>query len=106
MGTSTISELLPDFASELEDLVKVAGRGELAGQFRDLPILDRCRCGESGCAHFFTAPRPSSDYGPDHENVLLPSARGLVVLDLVLGRIVAVEVLDRPEVKAVLDAHL
>jgi hypothetical protein len=36
---------------------------------------------------------------------MLPTERGLVVLDLVSGSIVAVEVLDRP-VKAPLDLYL
>ena len=61
MSTTTIQNLLPAFASELEGLVRTAGRSELAEQIRELPILDRCRCGEGNCAHFYTAAKPIAE---------------------------------------------
>jgi hypothetical protein len=106
MSMRTINDLFPAFAFELEGLSLSAGRGELAAQIRGLPVLDRCRCGQEDCAHFYTAPKPVGTYGPGHTNVVLPASRGLVVLDLVDGMIVAVEILDRPDVKGVLDAYI
>lgn len=37
---------------------------------------------------------------------MLPASRGLIVLDLVDGMIVAVEILDRPYVKVLLDEYI
>jgi hypothetical protein len=106
MSVRTINDLFSAFASELEGLTLSAGRGELAAQIRELPVLDRCRCGQSNCAHFYTAPKPTGAYGPGHTNLMLPASRGLIVLDLVDGIIVAVEILDRPDVKGSLDAYI
>jgi hypothetical protein len=106
MSVPTVSDLLPEFAAELKALLARMGRGELAEQLDRLPILERCRCGEYNCSHFYTAPKPVGSYGTGHANVLLPAERGLVVLDIVAGAIVAIEVLDRPDVKRPLDEYL
>lgn len=106
MSTASINELFPAFAAELEALTDSAGRQDLTEQIRRLPVLDRCRCGERNCAHFYTAPKPAGAYGPGHSNLMLPAARGLIVLDIVDRAIVAVEVLDRPDVKRILDEYL
>jgi hypothetical protein len=55
---------------------------------------------------FLTAPPPNGPYGAGHTNVMLPASSGLIVLDVIDDRIVAVEVLDRPDVKPLLDAYL
>ncbi|MEZ4222561.1 MAG: hypothetical protein R3B13_16595 [Polyangiaceae bacterium] len=59
-----------------------AGRPDLGEQIPELPIVARCQCGESNCAHFYTAPPPSGPYTSGHTTLLLPSDSGLVVLDL------------------------
>jgi hypothetical protein len=105
MLVRTIQDLLPAFAVELESLTLSVGRGDLVTQIRSLPVLERCTCGERNCAHFYTEPRPLGPYGAGHTNLMLPTDRGLIVYDLVDDRIVAVEVLDRPEVTAVLDGY-
>jgi hypothetical protein len=102
----TVQDLFPPFAAELEELCRQEGHDDLAGQVAALPVVARCKCGQGNCAHFYTAPPPRGAYGPGHSNVVLPADRGLVVLDLVNGRIAAVEVLDRPEVKRALDEYL
>jgi len=61
---------------------------DLAERVGHLSVVDRCHCGESNCAHFYTAPKPVGSYGTGHENLMLPVERGLVVLDLVAGSIV------------------
>ena len=102
----TIDALFPSFAAELADLCRREGHFELACQLGALPVVARCTCGEMSCAHFYTAPPPKGAYGPGHSNVVLPAETGMIVLDIVNGRIVAVEALDRPDVKQVLDAYL
>jgi hypothetical protein len=101
-----IRDVFPDFSEELVGLVEASTRPELAAGIPDLPVVDRCRCGQSNCAHFYTAPRPEGAYGPGHESVPLDSEKGWIILDVVGGTVVAVEILDRPDVKRQLDAVL
>lgn len=105
---STIRSVFPEFAHELADLVAASERPDLASQVAGLSIVDRCHCGQSDCAHFYTAPRPKGAYGPGHYNVRLPAATGtgLIVLDVVRDQIVGVEVLGRSDVKRPLDRFL
>jgi hypothetical protein len=103
---ASVSEILPAFCTELQDLLISIRRPELADQLPALPIVARCTCGQSNCAHFYTAPPPTGSYGSGHTNLMLPVDRGLVALDLMHSAIVAVEVLDRSDVKAVLDTIL
>lgn len=103
---ATVRELLPNFCDELQDLISSCGRKDLVDQVGDLPIVGRCTCGEHNCAHFYTANPPNGAYGQGHSNILLDSDTGFVALDLIHDAIVAVEVLDRPDVKAPLDIAL
>ena len=98
-----VADVLPAFFVELESLLARQGRSDLGEQLARLQVIDRCRCGDQNCSHFYTAPKPVGSYGAGHENLMLPAERGLVVLDLVNGAIVAIEVLDRPDVKLPLD---
>jgi hypothetical protein len=100
---ATVTEVFPEFARELEQLTASSERPELARDVASLSIVDRCKCGQANCAHFYTAPPPAGSYGPAHSNVMLDADSGLVVLDVVGDTIVAVEVLDRPDVKRRLD---
>ena len=103
---ANVADLFPVFLAELKALLVREGRSDLSDQLARLPVVDRCHCGQENCAHFYTAPKPNGSYGAGHENLMLPTERGLVVLDLVSGSIVAVEVLDRPDVKMPLDLYL
>lgn len=100
---ATLHEIAPGFAAEVEALVRASEHPSLADQVGSLPIVARCSCRQSDCAHFYTAPRPEGAYGPGHFSVLLAAKRGLIVLDVVAGAIVAVEVLARADFKKVLD---
>jgi hypothetical protein len=102
----TVGELFPAFALELQSLAVQGGRADLAEQIPNLPVVARCKCGEDNCAHFYTAPPPAGAYGSGHDCLMLPSQAGLIVLDIVDDRIVAIEVLDRPDVKPALDKLL
>lgn len=57
-------------------------------------------------ASFYTAPRPEGGYGHGHECLVLDPEEGWVVVDLVDGEIRCVEVLNRPDVRARLEAVL
>jgi hypothetical protein len=105
-GDSRLLETtLPAFARELRRLLEQEDRHDLAGQIADLRLVDRCRCGEYFCATFYTVPKPRGAWGPDHETIVLESAEsGMINIDLVAGRIVEVEVLDRDDVRAALDS--
>jgi hypothetical protein len=102
----TVGELFPAFTRELQSLAVQEGRPDLAEQIPNLPVVARCKCGDDNCAHFYTAPLPPGPYLSGHTCLPLPSLAGLVVLDLVNDRIVAIEVLDRPDVKPALDRLL
>jgi len=102
----TVSRALPDFAAELGNTLRLQGRADLASQVPNLPLVDRCRCGEDFCATFYTAPKPEGAYGPGHDNVVVEVAKGMTILDVVNGDIRCVEVLYRPDVQRALFAVL
>lgn len=64
-----------------------------------LEIFGRCECGDSFCATFYTDRRPDGAYGPGHRNVVVDVKKGMVILDVVDGRIACVEVLHRGDVR-------
>jgi hypothetical protein len=101
-----IRELLPALAEEVWDLLMKEGEPELADQVLDLRIVDRCRCGDDFCATFYVQPKPNGAYGPSHRNITLKPAQGMLVLDLLGDRIVAIEVLYRDEIRKSLQAAL
>ena len=48
----------------------------------------------------YCQPKPVGGFGPGHRNVrLFPDDGALLILDVVAGNIVAVETLDRPEIR-------
>jgi hypothetical protein len=106
MSKLVLRTALPAFASELEESLRDQGRADLASQVARLPLVDRCRCGDHFCATFYTAAEPADGYGPGHANLVVESAKGMIILDLVDDRICCVEVLDRPDVQRVLFAVL
>ena len=101
-----LTAALPEFAAELEGLLRAAGELDLASQTRDLAILDRCRCGEDFCSTFYPLPKPKGSYGPNHHTVVLSPKDGMVNVDVVDGKIACVEVLYRDDVKEKLQMSL
>jgi len=99
-----VAEMLPAFASELESLLAASGHLELAHSCAELEFVAPCGCSDDSCAGFYTAPKPSAPWASGHRNLVLSPARGMVVVDVVDGRITFVEVLDRKDVRDVLDA--
>lgn len=86
-------DIAPAFAEELGALLLAAGEPQLAAQMRSAEVVDRCRCGDHFCASFYTAPPPGGAYGPGLKNVQLDPRDGMVILDVVDGRLMQVEVL-------------
>ena len=97
-------DVLPDFAAELAEALRSEDGADLADQVRELSITAVCGCGDDFCASFYTGPRPDGPWGHGHKNVTPQTATGMVILDVVDGRIRYVEVLDRDDVKSVISA--
>ncbi len=94
-----LTETLPSFAAELEELLKKGGHAELAARVSALKIVDRCRCGDDFCASFYTECKPQGSYGASHRCVELEPETGMLILDVVADKIVHVEVLYRPDIR-------
>jgi hypothetical protein len=94
-----LADVVPEFATELRQLLDEQGEHEIAAQVPALTIFDRCRCGDDFCATIYTMPKPDGAYGPGQRNVVLQPSEGMLILDVVNGEISCVEVLDRPEIR-------
>ena len=102
-----VSTALPAFENELTRLLLAEGHKHLVDQVAKLRIVDRCRCGDSFCATFYTAPLPKEAWGPDHQTIPLDGvSSGMVNLDLNHGSIVCIEVLYRDDVRDALGAAI
>ena len=106
MDAPLLTDAIPELAEELKSLLAKSEFSDVANQVATLRVIDRCSCNENSCATFYTATRPTGALGVGHENVLLDSETGLLVLDLLNRKIVGVEVLDRKEIKEKLDRIL
>jgi hypothetical protein len=99
-----LRDSLPGFAREVEQRLREVGRHDLAGQVTRLRITDRCRCGDEFCASLYTEARPAGGWRQLHETVPIGNGgHGLINVDAMMGRIVAIEVLFRPEVRRALE---
>ena len=94
-----LRESLPEFSTELERLLFQRGHRSLAEQIATVAIVERCRGGDDFCGTFYTAPKPKASYGPGYENIVLEPDNGMIILDVVNGRIECVEVLYREEIR-------
>jgi hypothetical protein len=101
-----LNEVLPELAYELEALLTAQGESILAGQVAELRIVGRCHCGDSFCAMFYTKSKPAGAYGPGHRAVALTPETGIFALDVIDGKIAAVEVLYRDEIRKKIRALL
>ena len=98
--------IAPAFAAELEALLREVGEPELAEQVRDLPVIDRCRCGDGFCSTFYTAPsRHGADCG-SRDTIALSPETGIVNVDVIDNKIVCVEALYREDLKALIQSAL
>jgi hypothetical protein len=101
-----LAETLPKFSAELTHLLEQNGEPELARQVTTLRIVKRCSYDDDFCSSFYTQPKPSGAYGPNHRNVALRPTSGDIILDVVNDQICFVEVLCRDDVRAALKSAL
>lgn len=94
----------PLLAREIQELLTKANAHELATQVNELRIVERCSCEDDFCASFYTQPKPKGSYGPAHRNIDLEAEDGMLILDVVSGRIMQIEVLYRSEIRSALRA--
>ena len=87
----------PAFAAELEEWLREIERPDLAEQVPSLQIREVCKCEVEGCASFYTA-APMRRWFRRGKQVPV----GELVVDTIDGEIVYVEVLNRPDLKAIL----
>ena len=92
-------EMFPALSAELQQLLAEQGEAGLAAQVPELSVIERCRCGDDFCGMFYVLPKPDGAYGPGHRNVALTPKEGMLILDVVSGKIAAVEVLYRNEIR-------
>ncbi|MGW7281576.1 hypothetical protein ACWGIV_25400 [Streptomyces sp. NPDC054844] len=100
-----LRDVFPDLVAELTALLQDEGESELTVCARDLRLVEECGCGDGFCQSIRTADLPrgralrvrgGGPYGPGHRCVPLSPSTGMLILDVVDGRIVYIEVLDRP----------
>ncbi len=101
-----LSAVFPSLAEELRDLLERKGDTGLAGQVAALAIVERCRCGDEFCATIYTQPPPKGTWGPDHGTIDLDADQGMILLDVVQGKIVEIEILNRDDIRKTLLAIL
>ena len=90
-------EVFPELVAELVALLEEEGERELAISAWDLRLVAECGCGDGFCQSFHTEDHPHGQpYGPGHRCVNLIPSKGMLNLDVVDGRIMYVEVIDRP----------
>jgi hypothetical protein len=94
-----LGELAPGFAEELRELLRESGHHSLALQVAGLRVVARCPCRDLACASFYTVPPRQTlvRFGRRGFTVPLTPTRGTVSVDVLDQTIVAVEVLNRPD---------
>jgi hypothetical protein len=97
--TYRIDQILPEFALELKILLLASKEPQLAAQLPDLVIVRRCSCEDDFCATFYTQYEPDKRPYRDAHSLELEPKEGMVILDVVCGRVAKVEVLYRDDVR-------
>ncbi|MEU2134461.1 hypothetical protein [Streptomyces sp. NPDC018352] len=91
-----VRDVIPELVAELTALLETEGERWLAISVRDVRLVDRCGCGDDFCQSIRTADHVQGQpYGPGHRCVPLMPAEGMLNLDVLDGRIMFIEVLDR-----------
>ena len=90
-------DMHPELIAELAELLEAEGESWLAISVRDVRLVGECGCGDGFCRSIRTAEHPAGQpYGPGHRMVALLPTRGMLNLDVVDGRIMYIEILERP----------
>jgi hypothetical protein len=101
MPAPLVSDVLPDLIDEMAALLREAGADPLVAQLPKLRIESVCDCGDENCSSFATA---SEVKVANH--VELPAMEGMLIVDLnAANEICFIEVLNRPDVKYLMEEH-
>ena len=101
MAAPLISEILPDLLEELIFVVRQTDAAGIEEQLRALRIESICDCGDDSCSSFATVSEVKVA-----QTVELPAIEGFLIIDLdAEQRVCFVEILDRPDVKYLLEEH-
>lgn len=101
MPAPMVSEVLPDLIDEMAMLLRQAGADPIVEQLRNLRIEAVCDCGDENCSSFATASEVKV-----HSTVELSAIEGFLIVDLnAANEICFIEVLNRPDVKYLLEEH-
>ena len=94
-------DVLPDLVDEMAALLREAGADPLVAQLGGLRIESICDCGNENCSSFATAGEVKV-----HRTVELPAMEGYLIVDLnAADQICFIEILDRPDVKYLLEEY-
>jgi hypothetical protein len=101
MPAPLVSDVLPDLIDEMAALLREAGADPLVAQLPKLRIESVCDCGDENCSSFATAGEVKVA-----NHVELPAMEGMLIVDLnAADEICFIEVLNRPDVKYLMEEH-
>ncbi len=101
MPAQMLSDVLPDLIDEMAALLREAGAEPLIDQLGGLRIESVCDCGDENCSSFATSAEVKV-----HNAIELPAMEGFLIVDLnAANEICFIEVLNRPDVKYLLEEH-
>jgi len=101
MPAPLLSDILPDFVDELAALMRDANATPLIDQLAQLRIESVCDCGDANCSSFATSREVKVA-----NTVELPAMEGFLIIDLnPEERICFIEVLNRPDVKYLIEEY-
>ena len=106
MSSHRLQDALPEFAQELEELLRASKEPELAGQVPHLWIARRCDYEDDFCSTFYVSIDRLAEHVTDVHCVALEPKHGLIVVDVASNRITGVEVLFRDEIRSRIRALL
>jgi hypothetical protein len=97
-----LSELAPEFASELARALGDAGHSDLARAVPGLLVVEPCTCNQPDCASFYAVPRFQASWlwGHRGKTIQLAGEGGLIGVDVVYGRMLAIEVARHDPLRA------
>ncbi|HVN29094.1 MAG TPA: hypothetical protein VMT64_11435 [Candidatus Binataceae bacterium] len=101
MPAPLVSDVLPDLIDEMAALLREAGADPLVAQLSKLRIESVCDCGDENCSSFATLGEVKVA-----NHVELPAMEGMLIVDLnAADEICFIEVLNRPDVKYLMEEH-
>jgi hypothetical protein len=103
-----LSEIAPEFAAELANLLDAHGEPMLARSVTTLSVVELCNCNDPRCASFYTIPSFTARWRWPQEGstIDLNPIAGTIRVDTAGGQTISVEILDRPQLATTLQNRL